>query len=171
MVIKCSNALSVCSFSLHFHSYYISNVIAHINSPKINVKAWIFPKILLNILTKVYQIFSWIEAGKHLKRSDKKRVRKLPQRYADERDIEFICLALWALWETFQRARSFWVGKFNDLSLNIFIIFLCVKKTYIITAFSRKFHGVLHCLKMPNINKCYQEYYTCMKKKRRQLIR
>jgi len=28
------------------------------------------------------------------KKSDKKRVRKLPQRYADERDIDFICLAL-----------------------------------------------------------------------------
>jgi len=45
-------------------------------------------------LTKVSQSFSYIEAGKHLKRSDKKRVRKQPQRYADERDIELICLAL-----------------------------------------------------------------------------
>jgi len=96
--VKSSNALSVCSFSLHFHLYYISNVIAHINSPKISVKAWIFPQILLNILTKVSQSFSWIEAGKHLKRSDKKRVRKQPQLgYADEGDIEYICFALWAL--------------------------------------------------------------------------
>jgi len=72
LVVKSSNAaLSVCSFSLHFHSYYISNIIAHINSPKINVKAWNFPKILLNILTKVCQSFSWIEAGKHWKKAIK----------------------------------------------------------------------------------------------------
>jgi len=69
-VVKNSNALSVCSFRLHFHSYYISNVIVHTKSPKVHIKAWIFPKN-----------FSWIEAGKHLKTSDKKQVRKQPQRY------------------------------------------------------------------------------------------
>jgi len=118
MVVKSSNALSVCSFGLHFHSYYILNVIAHINSPKINVKAWIFPKILLNILTKVSKSFSWIEAGKHLKRSNKKQVCKQPQRYADEHDIELICLDLWVLWRNIPTCRLFLgLNIFNDLPL------------------------------------------------------